>query len=315
MHSLRFPGDSGHFGFKKVASGQSRPIPEADKNTLETQLAHHQQLEQHKARVSHQRQDLLNADPWEISHAITTGPVAMLQKPHLLPGTDSTCPDSTEEEHFYSLDLTSSLTSSVLSNEPAAMDVSTMPTSPTPVEKGAWFGGRMGTVHRRFLEGEESGEAIPLHEGVGLQQLSQSPPDGPSSHQPYPSTRQPSFPITPQQRCPPSYKYSLTLSGMTLSLLEADPPHTYTTRLKSEDSLPGPGSTGPGTGTGSGPSTGPDTGAGLGANSGSSIDDGGLDTVKYFELVSELLKSGVNHHQLELQHQELAQVLPADHLM
>jgi hypothetical protein len=46
-----------------------------------------------------------------------------------------------------------------------------------------------------------------------------------------------------------------------------------------------------------------------------SLDEGGLDTLKYFELVSELLKDGVNRHQLSLHQEQLAQILPADHLM
>lgn len=290
-------------GFERLPPGQSRPIPHDDRTTIESQLTRYQQLEQQKARASllHKRQDLLDADPWENSVPHSRGPMNPSLPPHLLV-PDSGGLSSSSSEHFYSLDLTSpgSLSSSAVSCA-AGMEDSFLSTSsqllppyPPTVEKGVGVGGAWGgSVHRRYSD--DFDEAIALHEGVGLQQLSQSPP-----HQHHFS----SFPRKPPQSNtrpprpgpnPPSCKYALTLSGMTVALLEADPAHIYTTRLTTSSVEPLVGVAVPAAGC--------------------SMDEGGLDPIKYFELVSELLKDGVNQHQLDLHHKELAQVLPADHLM
>lgn len=171
--------------------------------------------------------------------------------------------------------------------------VSTASHLPTSHLKGPELRGRgVGgpTVHRRQLE-EDSLDA--LHEGVGLQQLSQTPPlcervglqqlHELSQQHAYSKTHKtPQLKSTPH----PSFTCTVTLSGITLALLEADPSHTY---IPSE--------------------------AGEVNGGEASVDEGGLDAVKYFGLVSELLKDGVNHHQLTLHQEQLAQVLPADHLM
>lgn len=276
--------------FERLPPGQSRPIPSGDRSTLESQLSRHQL--QQRSRVPsylpHKGQDLLDADPWENT--------AMPLKPHLPPhplhASDSMCISS--NENFYSLDLNTSSTSTTGAGAgvgPAGMEDSFLSTTSQllPSERGGAKGVGL-TVHRRCSD--DLDEFIALHEGVGLQQLSQSPP-----HQ-HPSSSVPRKPSSAPQPSrvprPPGFRYSFAVSGVTVALLEADPVHTYTTPLTtplSDSSVEGV------------------------ANTGCSMDEGGLDPVKYFELVSELLRDGVNQHQLELHHKTLAQILPADHLM
>lgn len=223
------------------------------------------------------RQDLLDADPWQNS---------------TIPHKPAAATLASAADNFYSLDLNSELTSSTMSSEAAMDDSYVSTTSHFPSsQKGVELGARGGaTVHRRCLEEDLFSEAIALHEGVGLQQLSQTPspahkppaPQQPPPHRPHPK---PSPPL--------SCKATLTLNGVTLALLEADPSHIYTPATVKED------------------------GGGWCAAAGAeaSMDEGGLDPTKYFEIVSELLKEGVNEHQLTSNQQQLSQILPADHLM
>ena len=278
--------------FSHLTGGQSRPISHGDRTTIETQLARQQQ-EQAVHHVGGKRkgrgQDLLDADPWENSIPQTTPLKPAAQSP----GVDD----------FYSLDLTSSLTSSAMSGRTDMEDSFVSTASRLPVSKGMELRGRGvggATVHRRQLEGDGLDA---LHEGVGLQQLSQTPPlhEGVGLQQLHELSRSPAYSKhsvphsspslphkTPQLKSThPSCTCTLTLSGITLALLEADPSHTYTS-----------GGT-----------------PGEACSAEASMDEGGLDASKYFELVSQLLKDGVNHHQLTLHQEQLAQVLPADHLM
>ena len=272
--------DTGQTDISELCPGQGRPIPHGDRTTIESQLAQ-QQEHRSRTKLRERQEDLLDADPWDNLIAQTA---PKLPQSHLM--TDST----SSSDHFYSLDLNSSLTSSAMSG---GMEESFLSTTSqlTPIltHVGMGTGGREGTVHRRSLD---RGEAIPLHEGVGLQQLSQSPPFQPSPSM-YPKTpKQDHTSCGAKQRPPsPSCKYHFTLSGVTLALLEADPAHTYTTRL-----------------------TTPMETNGIGPHS-SSLDEGGLDPVKYFDLVIELLKDGVNSHQFQLKEKELARILPTDHLL
>lgn len=284
-YHFSFLADVGVSEFSRLVSGQGRPISHGDRNTIESQLVRRQQQEQHHTKTTPlglgNRQDLLDADPWENSIPQTT--------PLKQPSTSSGA------ENFYSLDLNSSLSSSSVS-EKTSMDDSFVSTSRDPLVRGAERG-RTSTVHRRCLEGDDSDGMIDLHGGVGLQQLSQSPPYSSPLKQtgtPQASSSLPRKSCNPQPKSGlgphPSTNCTLTLSGITLALLEADPSHTYTPCL---------------------------TGELVGGVAGeeASMDEGGLDPGKYFELVSELLKDGVNRHQLALHQEQLAQVLPADHLM
>lgn len=45
------------------------------------------------------------------------------------------------------------------------------------------------------------------------------------------------------------------------------------------------------------------------------MDEGGLDPVKYFETMAELLKEGVNKVAFKSEQEKLAHVLPNDHLL
>jgi len=89
--------------------------------------------------------------------------------------------------------------------------------------------------------------------------------------------------------------YSLTLNGATIALLEANPAHTYTTKLSKQSSLSSLDRQ-----TESPPT---------------SMDEGGLDPVWYFELVAEWLSEGVHWHSYQQYQKQLAQFLPADHLL
>jgi len=100
-------------------------------------------------------------------------------------------------------------------------------------------------------------------------------------------------------------KYSLTIGGVTIALLEADPMYTYTTPgLPRESSTSGSPSNSINSSTGS---------SCYGRYS--SVDEGGLDPVKYFETMAELLKEGVNKVAFKSEQEKLAHVLPNDHLL
>ena len=277
--------NSGGSDFERLPPGQSRPIPHRDRNTLESQLSRHQQLQQHKTRTLHQQgQDLLDADPWENSLPHRTTGTRPLLPPHLRPSDSMS---TSANDNFFSLDLTSSTVSYGVAMEDSFASTTSQLSSPPagaplpspPADRRQHKG---TTVHHRCSD--DFDEAIALHEGVGLQQLSQSPPTQ------HPPPRKPAAPQTGRTPRPPSYRYSFALGGLTVALLEANPTHTYTTPLE-RDSTGGV------------------------ASVGCSIDEGGLDPVRYFELVSSVLRDGVNQSQFEYHHKTLAQILPADHLM
>lgn len=261
----------GRGDYEGLSAGISRPIPRGDGPTLEDQLARLQK-QQHKSVLLQQRQDLFDADPWDhtLSHL---PPLKSHQATHLT--------ESTSGEQFYSLDLHSSLTSSAATMEDSFVSTD----SRLPLSAGS------GVVHRRCIDEQGTEEPIALHDGVGLQQLAQSPP---TAHHITASSSQRGRPgkqhALPHHKSLPACKYSLTLSGLTVALLQSDPAHTYT--MTRADQVPSSSHT---------PT--------------SSMDEGGLDPVCYFQLICELLKGGVNHQELKLQQKELAQILPADHLL
>ena len=202
-------------------------------------------------------------------------------------------------------------------------------------------------------------DSIPLHEGVGLQQLSLSPPfqtpqyhsspthyhhasgggvrgsratgnGGYNSSPPMPrgSTRigtdgslLSSAPSESGTRASTAAhrkqyadsrehdicRYSFTISGITLALLEADPMHTHSTPAAQHSSPPTFLRKSP-----SPPSQSSHRNSGGGL---SSVDEGGLDPMKYFETVSVLLEEGINRKVLQNKQEELSQVLPNDHLL
>ena len=104
-------------------------------------------------------------------------------------------------------------------------------------------------------------------------------------------------------------KYSFTISGITLALLETDPMHTHTTPVGQDSPLLQRASS-------SSPHTNLDSPGGREFAGGlSSMDEGGLDPVKYFDTVAALLEEGVSRKVLQRKQEELSQVLPNDHLL
>ena len=226
-------------------------------------------------------------------------------------------------------------------------------------------------------------ESIPLHEGVGLQQLSQSPPllhtphhhttlqhhhphhspgsvrahtgTGISSRHAVSSARGTLLPadslITQRGRVDIDgslssahgesagphnatghrkhytdshydlCKYSFTFGGVTLALLEADPMHVHSTPAAPTVSPSPPEQNSPQANSPPlnlsqyNPHSRKSTSDGLDVCSISSIDEGGLDPIKYFDTVSVLLEEGINRKVLQAKQEELSQVLPNDHLL
>ena len=268
--------------FEKLSAGQSRPIPKSDMKTIESQLAQHQLREQRVRAKLQQREDLFHADPW--NHTLAT--------PHSL--TDST--HSTSDE-FFSLDMRSSsamIESVSLEDSYLSTDSKLSTATPPPGVRV-----RSGGVDTR---------GIPLHAGVGLQQLSQNTgPSRPDRGQRSSTKRQradsgtsESTPRAANQSdvC----KYSVTVGGITVALLETQPVYMYTTPGVSASLWATRPSSGEGSPVGE-------------TSRYSSVDEGGLDPMKYFESVCELLVDGVNREELRSKEEELAQVLPNDHLL
>ena len=179
-----------------------------------------------------------------------------------------------------------------------------------------------GHVHGRHFTGNNL-DSIPLHEGQGLQQLSQSPGQvfrkaggggrglspptqrsrsgtaSSASGSSYSSTQSTTSRQIHMELQHDLCRYMFTVSGVTIALLETDPPHIHTTPglpKKPADSLSG----------GAG---------GVGYGRYSSLDEGGLDPARYFENMAELLKNGVNRRVLQEVQEKLAQILPTDHLL
>lgn len=258
--------------------GQNRPIPGSEMGRLESQLQHHVKEQRQKRQ---QREELLRADPWENS-----------LRGDLLESAYS----STDE--FFQLDLNTSYSGHAEESSLEDSFVSAKSRS-----------GSIGTthIHGRCVASEM--QNIPFHAGAGLQQLSQSPPF-PKSHSPLlqrvRSTSNTAASSVRSRRQSDSQhdvcKYTLTVSGITVALLETDPTYIYSTpgvqRAWSSSSL--------------GSSAGSD-----GGSSGQycSLDEGGLDPMKYFEGVASCLKGGVNRRVVQGSEERLGQILPADHLL
>ena len=143
-----------------------------------------------------------------------------------------------------------------------------------------------GNIFGRVPSSHELSD-IELSKGVGLQQFSLSPSASPSQLK----RQRPSVGggESELEVC----RYSLTVGGVTCVLLEANPVHTHST-ASHPDSQP----------------------ASLGSSTEyCSLDESGLDPVKYFSAVGEVLKGGVNRAALQANQEELGQILPADHLL
>ena len=361
-------------GFEKMKPGQSRPIQKGDLKTIESQLARHQLSEQKAKAKKLQREDPFHADPWDNSFGRHEASALV----------DSSV--NTNEE-FYSLDLAHSFSESHMTQSMTQMEDSyVMSTSrvssqdtfsyfgraPSSITGKSEFssaaGGGGAHIYGRSIASDL--ESIPLHEGLGLQQLSRSPPSfHPTHHHHHGSPHQQHRPHTgtgtssrhtvssggtvllPTGDSPPCNrpsarvatdgcfsslhsetggsgathrkqhmdshyevcKYSFTISGITLALLEADPMHVHskpatnnnvTTTTTSESPPPFVKRSSP-----------PLSQSSLNSHGLSSVDEGGLDPLKYFDTAAMLLEEGINRKVFQVKQEELSQVLPNDHLL
>lgn len=295
--------------FERFHPGQNRPIPKSDMRTIESQLRHQLKVQKMKAQ---QKEDLLHADPWENS----------LQSSNMGESTYSS------SDEFFSLDLNSSYAATPMEKTRSAED-SFLPTT-SKVARGnsaAVLPSSGSHIHGRCVPSNM--ESIPLHGGTGLQQLSESPPLSSRKLSVTPPTQSPplqrprsgssNVSVTssssrstgarsrrhsesPHDLC----KYSLTISGVTIALLEADPMYTYTTPGLPRASSASSGSPSSSVGSSTGSSC---------YGRYSSVDEGGLDPMKYFETMAELLREGVNKVVVKSEQEKLAHVLPNDHLL
>ncbi len=285
---------------------------------LEPQLTRHVREEREKKQA---REALLHADPWDTS----------LRQFSMAESTHSS------GDEFFSLDLASSYSGGHSGNRNArsrgysreAFDedgsttiqseesfVSTKPRAP-PSTYG----------HILSRSPDSTLESIPLHEGFGLQQLSASPSKQPGAASSRRAAALPCSPPSLRARSSSSCnsiasssastlrgredahshvtdyqqdvcRYTLTISGITITLLESDYNYTYTSpampRQSSTSSLGACSS---------------------GSNGLSSLDEGGLDPVKYFDSMSVILRTGVNRKAVQMAREGLEQVLPTDHLL
>lgn len=282
--------------YEQVNTGVNRPIPGKDMRDIESQLRHHRHEE--KRRREHRR-DLLRADPYKNS--------MRGEGSHRGGLTDSA---ATSADMFYSLNLHDSFSES----GPSELGDRSMESSIcTTAASSAMVDSYSSTVHSRrkspdgiFSRHDPLGggtgssgslESIPLSGGTGLQQLAHSPEvrrRGRNKDSTLGNTvgtgPQADTGIVQQDIC----KYSLTLSGVTVAILEANPAYTHPVdKSRSQQRTTEPSSTGPS----------------------SSLNSSGLDPMCYLSAVAEVLSDGVNRREIQKHQERLAQTLPQDHLL
>lgn len=160
-------------------------------------------------------------------------------------------------------------------------------------------GGTIFSQHQ--LRSAQLSSRVQLGEGVGLQQL--SPSLSPSTS-PQNMRRAQNKPKTDNNLEDELCRYTLILSGVTLVLLEANPIHTYSQlsgrALQESDVFSSVQSQ-------------------FSTSSSSleycSMDEGGLDPVKYFESVHDILCGRVTRYDVMKHQEQLGRVLPTDHLL
>ncbi len=182
------------------------------------------------------------------------------------------------QDEFQSLDLNTSYAESTMTQS-VGLDESFVST-----DSRFSTGSSRCNVHTRYSNTAN----IALHSGVGLQQLS-----GPSDKDQNVVKRlraesgsENPPPCVSRERSGDMCRYSVVVGGVTLALLESQPVHIYST-----DDMEGE------------------------VRGTSSVDNGGLDPGRYFQAVCGLLADGVNKKELESRGEDLAQVLPSDHLL
>ena len=278
--------------FKQMSTGVNRPIPGKDLRDIESQLRHHFHEER---RHKEHRGDLLRADPYQNVHRGAGGS-------RLVGMTDSSV---TSADMFYSLNLHDSFSEASRSETGGerSMESSLCTTAASSTMGDSYI----STAHSRRKSPDSlyshwdrySEDSISLGGGSGLQQLAHSPgmKQRDRSREGVPGTSQKGIGgggarggITQQDVC----KYSLTLSGVTVAVLEANP--TYTHPAGEHRSKRGNTDQ---------PSAGPY----------SSLDSSGLDPTCYLSEVADVLRDGVNRREILRNQERLAQALPLDHLL
>ena len=276
-------GATSESNFEQAGTGVNRPIPSREMLGMESRLKHHFREER---RRRERRGDLLTADPYH-------NPLHRPTRDGLDFGgmTDSV----TSPDMFYSLNLHDSFSEasqSVASGE-RSMESSICTTAASETTMGDSFISTDTRTHRgrspesvrsaAFTEASDL-ESVALGGGSGLQQLSQSPWNTRRSSGRQSRTK--GGGLTPHDVC----KYSLTLSGVTLAVLQANPAYTHPTDTSRREN------------TESGQQY-------------SSLDSSGLDPMCYLLEVAGVLRGGVNRREIQRQQEHLAQALPLDHLL
>ena len=273
-------------GFEQAGAGVNRPIPTGELRGIESQLKHHLKEER---RQSERRGDLLTADPYHRPlHSTTRG------APFFGGMTDSISADM-----FYSLNLHDSFSEASRSEASGerSMESSICTTAGSVTTMGDSYMSSVSRSHRgRSPESVRSGafsedgelESIALGEGSGLQQLAQSPGSVRRSGSRHSRARGGRAGLAPHDVC----KYSLSLSGITLAILQTNPAYTHPTTDTSHRKSP------------------PDP-----VQQYSSLDSSGLDPMCYLLEVGGVLRGGVNRKEIQRQQERLAQALPLDHLL
>ena len=277
-----------------VATGYNRPIPQQAMRKIETQLVEHMETQRKLRQAERERQQL---DPWD--HISNQNSKA--SPTTLTPSND---------EVFYSFDL----------NSDEHDSANRMKAGPggTSLASGGGIINKRQIITRQPLE-----DQFQLGGGVGLQQLSGLSSSPSPSSSPHNGRRGGSKREEMGGRSDELCHYTLVLSGITVALLEANPIHTYS-RSSSHDRIGGGGGGGEGSllmqesamfmsaqshvGTGvSSPLS--------GSEEYRSLDEGGLDPVKYFESVWDILNGRVNRQSVGRHQEQLGRVLPTDHLL
>ena len=246
--------------------------------------------------------------------------------------TDSTCMAS--PDMFFSLNLHDSFSEvsrsdlggdrSMESSLYSATTSSTMGDSYTSAVHNR--GKPPGSVYSRYTErsGVGSGlDNIPLGGGCGLQQLvgrghgvSRQSKNRDDSNSRMGGAR---GGVSQQDVC----KYSLTVSGVTVAVLQADPAYTHPsnqtqTQHGGHTELSATGPSSDGTSSNGAPSSGtsPNEPSSNGTSGPfSSLDSSGLDPMYYLTEVTEVMRGGVNRREIQRQQERLGQALPLDHLL
>lgn len=264
--------------------GRSRPIPQQAMRTIETQLMHHIDS-QRKKKIA--EEELLQRDPWDISARSKLS--SMSESVH-----------STHNEAFYSFDLDSTSV-----DDQSSMSVPKSKFSQTTTSQP-----RIIHKHKSVLP------HVHLGDGVGLQQLSppSSSPQNSRRHWNRQNRAHTSLSFSEHDVC----RYALTLSGVTVTLLEANPIHTYPQHANNlQDSFPVSmqGSETHSTDSFASVHTHPSTDSLSSSLEYCSLDEGGLDPGKYFDSMVDLLHGRIGRQEIKNCQDQLGRVLPADHLL